>query len=90
MLHFHLLIRFLPIQYDMPTLDHYQSAKVQMGKLKGYSARMLSKSGLAPEGGVWSKRCKCKPIANEGHKARVVGYLREHAKKGATVLSQIA
>jgi REP element-mobilizing transposase RayT len=87
--HFHALVRFLPIEYDMPTLDHYDYAKVQMGKLKGYSARMLSKAGLAPEGGIWSKRCKCKPIADKAHKLRVVGYLREHAQKGAAVLSQI-
>ena len=72
--HFHLLARF-------PDRD----PRYWIGRAKGRAARALAATGLAAAGGVWAKRCKCKPIADRAHQMTVVGYIRDHVREGAAV-----
>ena len=72
--HFHVLARFLD-----------RRPRHWIGRAKGRSARAASKVGLAAEGGVWGKRCKCKPVNDRAHQLTVVGYIQKHVKEGGAV-----
>jgi hypothetical protein len=58
-----------------------------MGIAKKHSARVTSDSGIVERDGVWAVRCKVIPIENEFHFESVVGYIPDHAKRGAAVYS---
>jgi hypothetical protein len=85
--HWHLLARFEPLgSVHDPTED---KPRLMVGQAKGVSARMLSKSGLIAQGGVWATRCRCLPIRNRSHQVNVTHYIRRHARQGAAVYSML-
>lgn len=63
--------------------DH--DARKWIGIAKRESSHYCKVAGLAPEGGLWAVRTKCKPVRNERHFGRTRGYIRDHAKLGAFV-----
>jgi hypothetical protein len=73
-IHFHILLR-APLRNPR----HY------LGLMKKESSAYMKQVGLAPQGGLWGKRCECKPIADGAHHARVIKYINDHAQKGAVV-----
>jgi hypothetical protein len=56
-----------------------------VGVAKRESSHYCKVDGLAPPGGVWGAGCECKPIADEDHFNRVLGYIPDHARRGAEV-----
>lgn len=56
-----------------------------IGQAKGKSARMMSRSGVVPEGGIWGAKCRVRPIKDREHSANVGKYIPAHARKGAAV-----
>lgn len=84
--HWHVLARFHPLG-SILTKDRI--ARVLMGRAKARSSRALSKEGLVAAGGVWAARCRVLPIRDRAHQLNVVRYIRDHARKGAAVWSQL-
>jgi len=72
--HFHLLARFP---------DH--KPRHWAGLAKKDSARALSSSGHAPEGGVWAVRTHCNPITDRDHQLQVARYIADHERQGAAI-----
>jgi hypothetical protein len=85
--HWHALVRCIGRDETMEFGQQFRLVRRLVGQGKGFSARYLSKSGLAPEGGVWAKRCRPIPIKNREHQLNVAKYIPDHAKKGAAVYS---
>jgi hypothetical protein len=56
-----------------------------IGIAKRESSHYCKIAGLAPVGGIWSVNCECKPIADEAHFQRTLGYIPDHGKRGAEV-----
>jgi hypothetical protein len=56
-----------------------------LGIAKRESSHYCKQTGHAPQGGLWSAACECKPVADAAHHERVVGYIADHAKRGALV-----
>ena len=72
--HIHALARF-----------HDRNPRHWVGLAKKESSAYMKRDGLAPDGGLWAVRCKCLPITDREHFDRVVGYIQDHAKRGACV-----
>jgi REP element-mobilizing transposase RayT len=68
-----------------PRLWRNRVARHFVGIAKKESARALSREGLAPPGGVWTRGCGVKPIRDRNHQVNVVGYIRDHQLQGAFV-----
>jgi hypothetical protein len=85
--HWHALLRCIGRVDKMEYGKLFKLVRRMVGQGKGFSARHLSKTGLAPEGGVWAKRCRPIPIKNRAHQLNVAKYIPDHAKKGAAVYS---
>src|SRR4051812_35920890 len=76
-IHFHVLA---------PFPDH--DPRKWIGIAKRESSHYCKQAGLAPEGGLWAVRCKCKPIADAGHYGRTKGYIGDHVRFGAAVWAE--
>ncbi len=72
--HLHILARF-------PGHD----PRKWVGIAKKESSAYMKQEGLAPEGGLWAVRTKCKPIADRAHQLNVAEYLRQHASNRAVL-----
>jgi hypothetical protein len=56
-----------------------------IGIAKKESSHYCKQTGHAPEGGLWAARIKCEPVKNAGHFENTIGYILDHAKRGAVV-----
>jgi hypothetical protein len=72
--HMHILV---------PFPDH--NPRHWIGVAKKESSHYCKQTGHAPEGGLWATRIKCEPIRNSGHFERTIGYILDHANRGAVV-----
>jgi hypothetical protein len=57
-----------------------------IGQAKGKCARMMSKAGIVPEGGIWGKKCRVRPVKDRKHQLNIAKYIHAHRKKGAAVI----
>ena len=81
--HWHGLLRFRdPVRHRGQNRD----AQILIGQAKGKCAREMSRAGVAPEGGIWAKRCRVRPVKNRAHQFNIASYIPAHAKKGAAVI----
>jgi len=81
--HWHGLLRFRdPLKHRGQNRD----AARLIGQAKGKCARMMSKAGIAPEGGIWGKKCRVRPVKNRSHQLNIARYIPDHRKKGAAVI----
>jgi hypothetical protein len=62
-----------------------QKPRHWMGRAKRDSSHYCNVAGLTPVGGIWGAACECKPIADEHHFNRALGYIPDHAKLGAEI-----
>lgn len=60
-----------------------------VGLAKSRSARALSESGLAADGGVWGKRFKITAVENRRHQLRTYRYIMSHEHRGAAVWTML-
>lgn len=66
---------------------HPLSAHIRqiVGIAKKDAARALSDDGLAPRGGLWSKRGLAKPIRDEAQFNATIAYIHAHKSQGAVL-----
>jgi hypothetical protein len=60
-----------------------------IGIAKKESSHYCKQTGHAPEGGLWATRIKCEPVKNGGHFERTIGYILDHANRGAVVWQHV-
>ncbi|MBC8107825.1 MAG: transposase [Anaerolineae bacterium] len=73
--HLHILARFP---------DH--NVRHWIGRAKKHASHKVRQHGLRTDkGSLWAKRCHPEPIADREHEVFVVGYIRDHIKRGARV-----
>jgi hypothetical protein len=81
--HWHGLLRFRDLAKHR---RQNRDARILIGQAKGKCARLMSKSGVAPEGGIWGKKCRVRPVKNRAHQLNIAKYIAAHRKKGAFAL----
>jgi len=56
-----------------------------VGIAKKESSAYMKQEQLAPPGGIWAVRCKCKPVTDREHQLKVTRYLHKHIESGAAI-----
>jgi len=56
-----------------------------IGLAKKHTSHLLRQLGLVPPGGIWGKRCKPIPVESRRHQLKVVKYILDHEKRGASI-----
>jgi hypothetical protein len=81
--HWHGLMRF-----RHPTRHRGQNrdARSLIGQAKGKCARLMSKQGIAPKGGIFAAKCRVRPVKDRRHQVNIASYIPAHRKKGAAVI----
>jgi hypothetical protein len=56
-----------------------------VGLAKKHTSHLLRQLKLLAPGGIWGKRCKPIPIKSRYHQLKVVQYILDHEKRGASI-----